>query len=56
MYYTKQYGWVTRAEHVALIQAEHTFEKRHRKEDKKHEMVSDNLNSDVHRGKASSYH
>lgn len=28
MYYTKNYGWVTRAEHLALIRAEHTYEKR----------------------------
>lgn len=31
MYYTKSYGWVTRAEHLALIRAEHTFENKHKK-------------------------
>lgn len=29
MYYTKEYGYVTRAEHIALVQAEHTYQKLH---------------------------
>ena len=52
---TKQYGLVNSwQEHRMLVHAEHTYEKRHRKEEKeKHEMVGNISDSYVHGGKTS---
>lgn len=52
---TKQYGLVNSwQEHQMLVHAEHTYEKRHRKEEKeKHEMVGNISDSNVHRSKTS---